>query len=286
MDTKTSFSARQITKRYSSSFSMAIRALGPELRQPFYNLYAWLRVADQIVDSPDQPIDRTDRLAKFKQATELALTSGFSPNPIIETFRQTVIKFKIDPEMIDAFFASMTMDLTVKRFDQAQSRQYIYGSAEVVGLMSLKVFCRSDQPLFNQLEVAARSLGSAFQKINFLRDLRSDWRDLDRVYFPGVEPDRLNRTQKIRLEAEIWAELETGKTGLNQLPTDCRRGVLLAYNHYCQLLKQISSLEPDQLLKDRVSVPPRVKFWLVIQTYLTPIRLTWPRAGFKAASSK
>lgn len=256
--------SKLVTKRYSTSFSSAIRLLHEDLRTPIYNIYGFVRLADEIVDTFHEH-DKESLLASFKANTYQAIQQGISLNPILHSFQRTVNKYSIDKKLIDAFFHSMEMDLNEQRYDAAGYQEYIYGSAEVVGLMCLYVFCEGDKNLYAQLETPARSLGAAFQKVNFLRDIKADFMGLSRVYFPGCDFSNFTHQDKRAIEADILEDFRAAYKGISELPLKCRFGVYVAYKYYLSLFKKIRSLEPSSVLEARIRIPNFQKFLIVLR---------------------
>ncbi|MBS1565596.1 MAG: phytoene/squalene synthase family protein, partial [Bacteroidetes bacterium] len=226
--------SRMTTEAYSTSFASAIRLLHPDLRQPVFNIYGFVRFADEIVDT-FHGFDKQGLLAAFRRETYDALERGLSLNPILHSFQRTVRQYDIDKTLIEAFFTSMEMDLEKKIYDCGTYRAYIYGSAEAVGLMCLQIFCEGDKRRYELLEPAAKALGAAFQKINFLRDLKADYRGLERVYFPGCDLTNFTGEQKQAIEAEIEADFRQAYTGVQRLPVKAKLGVYVAYKYYLSL---------------------------------------------------
>lgn len=252
--TQTSLACSElITKRYSTSFSLGIRMLHPSVRKDVYAIYGFVRLADEIVDTY-QDKNPAFELTRFREETFRAIDSGISFNPVLQAFQATVNRFQIDRSYIDAFLYSMELDLNPQVYDQRLYETYIFGSAEVVGLMCLKVFCGSNVDLFNRLVPPARKLGSAFQKVNFLRDIKSDHEDRERIYFPGLNLQTFSPEDKRKIEAEIDSEFQDAQLGINQLPDNCRKGVQLALTYYRGLLKKIQTSEPQTLLEKRVRI--------------------------------
>jgi phytoene synthase len=270
--TQTSLACSQlITNRYSTSFSLGIRMLHPSVRLDVYAIYGFVRLADEIVDTY-QDKNPSLELARFREETFRAIDSGISFNPVLQAFQATVNRFQIDRSYIEAFLHSMEMDLSPQNYDQKLYETYIYGSAEVVGLMCLRVFCQNNLSLFNELIQPARKLGSAFQKVNFLRDIKSDLEDRERVYFPGLNVKTFSLEDKRKIEAEIEEEFREAQLGINRLPDNCRRGVQLALTYYRGLLKKIRNSEPQTLLEKRVRISNFHKIRLLIANLvdLTP----------------
>jgi phytoene synthase len=256
-----------ITKRYSTSFSLGILMLDKSMRNDIYSIYGFVRLADEIVDTY-QDKDPAAQLKLLREETGRAIRNGISFNPVLHAFQDTVNRNQIDSEYILAFLHSMEMDLSDQKYDRSLYEQYIYGSAEVVGLMCLRVFCKGDNELFHSLVKPARKLGSAFQKVNFLRDMRSDLVDRKRVYFPGLDISRFNRQDKQQIEKEIEEEFAEAQQGINRLPSGCRRGVQLALNYYRVLLRKIARKEANELLSQRIRVSNFHKFVLLARNLI------------------
>lgn len=255
------------TRRYSTSFSLGIRFLAKDLRQPIYAIYGFVRFADEIVDSfHDFPKERL--LADFKQQTYQAIEDGISLNPILNSFQWVVREYRIPHDLIDCFLNSMEMDLNKQEYDQQKYEQYILGSAEVVGLMCLKVFLRGDDNEYERLKPRAMKLGSAFQKINFLRDLQADYKTLGRTYFPGVEMTEFNDHIKKQIEEDIAIDFHEGYLGILELPKDARFGVYMAYMYYYKLFVKIKQTQTQTILHERVRISDRKKYRLFFTSYL------------------
>lgn len=252
------------TKDYSTSFSSAIRLLHRDLRQPVYNIYGFVRFADEIVDT-FHDYDKASLLADFKQETYMAIKRGISLNPILNSFQQTVNEYNIDHDLIGAFFHSMEMDLGQKNYDTKNFNEYVYGSAEVVGLMCLYVFCEGKKELYEKLKISARSLGAAFQKVNFLRDIKADYNDLSRMYFPGCDFNNFTEKDKKQIEASIHQDFKTAYAGILKLPLKSRFGVYVAYKYYLSLFKRIKSLQPKRVLEARIRIPDYKKAMIVLR---------------------
>lgn len=257
-----------VTKKYSTSFSLGILFLDRALHKHIYALYGFVRFADEIVDSfHDFP--KAELLADFKKQTYKAIEDGISLNPILNAFQHTVNEFQIDLDLIETFLKSMEMDLQpVDSFDESKYEEYILGSAEVVGLMCLKVFCYGDKEQYEKLHWNAMKLGSAFQKINFLRDLNADYHQLGRVYFPGVNMDFFNDQVKAEIEADIDLDFKAGYEGILGLPKKARFGVYIAYVYYYALFRKIKSTSSSEILSRRVRIPNRNKYSLLLSSYL------------------
>lgn len=258
--------SKLITKRYSTSFSLGIRTLDERLHAPVYAVYGFVRWADEIVDT-FHGHDRAALLADFQRQTAEALATGLSLNPVLHAFQAVVHEYGIDQEFIDAFLRSMALDLEDQDYHPGLYHEYIYGSAEVVGLMCLRIFCHEQPALFEQLQGAARRLGAAFQKVNFLRDIRSDYEDRGRVYFPGVAYHRFDDAAKREIEADIRADFEAGYAGIQQLPRPARLGVYLAYVYYLKLFYKIRKAPATHILHERVRVPTNTKLLLLLGSY-------------------
>lgn len=259
--------SKVITQRYSTSFTLGIKTLARKFHLPIYAIYGYVRYADEIVDT-FHGYDKTALLAKFKADTYQALEEGISLNPVLHSFQSVVHQYKIERELIDAFLYSMEMDLQPQLYDDAKYEAYIYGSAEVVGLMCLRVFCAGDQAQYESLREPACSLGKAFQKVNFLRDMKSDFHERGRVYFPGVEFTQFDETAKALIEADIAKDFAHALTGIVRLPQGSQKGVYLAYRYYLRLLQKISRLPAQRILNERVRVPDNQKIALLVSTYV------------------
>ena len=259
------------TERYSTSFSSAIRLLNAEIQTPIYNIYGFVRFADEIVDTFHDH-DKDALLAQFKKETYDSIQRGISLNPILNSFQLTVNRYNIDHELIEAFFRSMEFDLDKTSYDRVGYEEYIYGSAEVVGLMCLYVFCEGDSEEYEKLKPFARSLGAAFQKVNFLRDVKADFQDLKRVYFPGVDFGHFTPDMKQQIEEDITKDFKHAYLGIIKLPLKARFGVYLAYKYYLSLFSKIKNVQPQRILEERIRIPNYAKVWgatkAVIRTQL------------------
>ncbi len=254
-----------ITQRYSTSFSLGIRVFDRKFRAPICAIYGFVRFADEIVDTfHDFP--KKSLLDRFRQETYQAIEEGISLNPVLQSFQQTVNTYKIEPELIDAFLESMEMDLHHASYEEHLYKKYIYGSAEVVGLMCLRVFCEGDEGMYQHLKEPACALGSAFQKINFLRDMKSDFDDRGRVYFPGVDFTHFTNEDKKTIEADIKKDFDFALTGIAQLPKGVRFGVYLAYVYYTNLFKTIIAEPAHQVKKKRIRVNDGKKMLLLFSS--------------------
>jgi phytoene/squalene synthetase len=241
--------------------------LSKEIRNDIYAIYGFVRLADEIVDTylDKNPVEQ---LKQLKADTFKAIETGISFNPVLHAFQDTVNEYKIDKAYIEAFLYSMELDLEDQKYDRNLYETYIYGSAEVVGLMCLRVFCQGNEELFQSLVDPARKLGSAFQKVNFLRDIKSDLEDRKRVYFPGLDIRNFTNEDKKSIEKEIAEEFRIAQAGINKLPANCRRGVQLALNYYRELLKKISVSQPQDLLEKRIRISNFHKIRLLLNQYL------------------
>jgi phytoene/squalene synthetase len=256
--------SRIVTESYSTSFSSAIRMLHRDLRNPIFNIYGFVRFADEIVDT-FHDFDKSFLLQQFKKETYDAIERGISLNPILNSFQRTVSEYNIDHKLIDAFFNSMEMDLNKKAYDCEEYKEYIYGSAEVVGLMCLYVFCEGKKELYNKLENSARSLGAAFQKVNFLRDIKADFNGLARIYFPGCDFNNFTEDQKSQIEEDIHNDFRLAYQGITKLPIKARFGVYVAYKYYLSLFKKIKRLEPARVLEERIRIPNYKKAMIILR---------------------
>jgi len=252
-DSVSAMCSKITTRSYSTSFSLGIKLLAKRLRQPVYAIYGFVRLADEIVDS-FHDYDKAKLLEKFRSETYEAIEAGISLNPILNSFQHAVKKYNISRELVDTFLDSMEMDLEQHFYTRKLYEKYIYGSAEAVGLMCLKVFCEGNEQLFNTLKEPAMKLGSAFQKINFLRDIKTDNEQLGRVYFPGVDLKNFTGADKRLIEMEIEAELKVALQGIKQLPIGARKGVYLAYHYYLVLFRKIENSSPVTIFSTRIRV--------------------------------
>ncbi|WP_417588375.1 phytoene/squalene synthase family protein [Owenweeksia hongkongensis] len=256
-----------VTKSYSTSFSLGIMLLDKTLRQHVYAIYGFVRFADEIVDTFHEH-DKAHLLNDFKNQTHDAISRGISLNPILNSFQKTVNEFQIDRDLIDTFLKSMEMDLNpIEAYSREEYEEYILGSAEVVGLMCLKVFCYGDQEQYEVLSHEAMKLGSAFQKINFLRDLNADYYDLGRVYFPNIDMKTFDDSVKAEIEADIEKDFKLGYEGILKLPKKARFGVYIAYVYYYSLFQKIRALPADAILEQRVRIANRNKYGLLLSSY-------------------
>ena len=252
-----------LTRCYSTSFTLGIRALAPALRPPVYAIYAFVRLADEIVDT-FHAHDKAALLADFTRQTYAAIADRLSLNPVLHAFQLVVNRYAIERELIDAFLLSMELDLDEGRvYDKALYDKYIYGSAEVVGLMCLRVFCDGDAAAYQRLREPARRLGAAFQKVNFLRDLRSDYAERGRTYFPTIDFTRFDDAAKRQIEADIRADFQAGLSGIRALPRSARLGVFLAYTYYQRLFARICRVPAHRVQQERIRVPDAWKVALL-----------------------
>jgi 15-cis-phytoene synthase len=250
------------TEKYSTSFSSAIKLLHNDLRRPIFNIYGFVRFADEIVDT-FHDFNKQELLADFKKETYDGIQRGISLNPIIHSFQITVNEFKIDHKLIEAFFNSMEMDLDKDSYDKEGYDAYIYGSAEVVGLMCLYVFCEGDKEEYEKLRPSAQSLGAAFQKVNFLRDVKADYEQLNRTYFPGIDFKNFTQTMKLQIETDIAKDFADAHEGIVQLPDKARFGVFVAYKYYLSLFKKIKKTKPVDILDQRIRIPNYGKAYIL-----------------------
>jgi phytoene/squalene synthetase len=254
--------SRITTEKYSTSFSSAIKLLHKDLRTPICNIYGFVRFADEIVDT-FHGFDKALLFEEFKKATYDAIERGISLNPILHSFQMTVNQYKIDHALIDAFLYSMELDLGKHTYDRAGYETYIYGSAEVVGLMCLYIFCDGNQAQYDALKPSAKSLGSAFQKVNFLRDVKADFEGLDRMYFPDCDFANFTMADKLAIEQDIQKDFDEAYAGILNLPIKARFGVYVAYKYYLSLFKKIQRLEPAHILESRVRIPDYGKAFIL-----------------------
>jgi phytoene synthase len=259
----TAQSSKYTTLLYSSSFSSAIGLLDRSLRQPIYDIYGFVRFADEIVDT-FHDYDKENLLAKFKADTYEALDKGISLNPILHRFQLTYNQYNIDRSLLDAFLYSMEMDLCKQYHNQESYNQYIFGSAEVVGLMCLKLFCNGDEAQYEALKPSAQRLGAAFQKVNFLRDIKADFEGMERMYFPNCDFSNFTMEDKEAIEADIQADFEAALEGIKSLPLQCRFGVYVAFKYYFALFKKIKRTKHGALLSTRIRIPAFGKFLILI----------------------
>ncbi|MCH2198948.1 MAG: phytoene/squalene synthase family protein [Flavobacteriales bacterium] len=255
------------TKSYSTSFSLGIRFLDAKFRDPIYAVYGFVRFADEIVDT-FHDYDKEKLFKRFEESTWLAIEQRISLNPILNAFQWAYHKYNIDREHVETFLRSMEMDLHETEYNREGFEEYILGSAEVVGLMCLRVFVEGDDKLYNHLEPYAKSLGAAFQKINFLRDLHADYKELGRAYFPGLDVEQFDESTKFRIEEEIEADFKEAYKGIVQLPKDARLGVYVAYVYYYRLFRKIKSLPSERVLEERIRINNKRKLALFVGSYV------------------
>ena len=260
-------SSKLATVTYSTSFSLGIRFFSKKFHDPIYAIYGFVRFADEIVDS-FHGYDKAKLLKRFKTDTYLAIEEGISLNPILNNFQWAVNTYKIENELIERFLHSMEMDLQEIDYDQPAFEEYILGSAEVVGLMCLRVFCEGDEEKYQQLKPSAMRLGSAFQKINFLRDLKADYKDLGRTYFPGVDLNRFTEETKKEIEDDIALDFADGLEGIRKLPKGARFGVYMAYVYFYKLFLKIKRTNSSKIMSERIRIPNRTKYKLLFTSYL------------------
>lgn len=259
--------SRITTRNYSTSFSLGVRMLGSRYREGIYSIYGFVRYADEIVDTFFEQDQRTI-FEEFRQETYKAIDRRFSINPIIDSFQNAVHKYHIDRELIEAFLLSMEMDLTHDVYTSELLKKYIYGSAEVVGLMCLRVFYANEPEKYDQLVEPARKLGAAFQKVNFLRDAHDDFEEKGRVYFKDIDFSNFTEETKKQLEDEIDRDFRESMEGIRQLKKQVRLGVYLAFSYYINLLKEIKKARPDEILKKRYRITNTRKSYLLVNAYL------------------
>tara|TARA_B110000444_G_scaffold86026_1_gene81319 strand:- start:148 stop:984 length:837 start_codon:yes stop_codon:yes gene_type:complete len=255
------------TKTYSTSFSLGIKVLDKRLHNPIYGIYGFVRLADEIVDSFHN-YNKKELFKKYKSDTYLGINNKISLNPIINSFQEVVNKFKIDHSLIESFLNSMEMDLEDQNYDENTYKKYILGSAEVVGLMCLTIFVNGDQNKYKKLKPYAMKLGSAFQKINFLRDINDDYKTLGRTYFPEINMENFSKSDKLKIENEIENEFIEGLKGIRMLPNTAKVGVYLAYKYYYNLFKKIKKIPAQQILKKRTRISNFRKFALLVSSMI------------------
>ena len=258
-----------VTKKYSTSFSMAVNTLSPKIRADIYNIYGFVRFADEIVDT-FHDYNKEKLMAHFERDYYFAMEEGISLNPILNSFQQTVKKYKIPDHMVQAFLKSMKADLNKTEYNTKEEYdEYIYGSADVVGLMCLKVFVNGDDEMFNKLKDAAMRLGSAFQKVNFLRDLKDDFELLSRSYFPNIDLGKLDQASKQLIIDEIEADFDYAYTnGILKLPVEAKFGVYMAYRYYRRLLKKLKSVPSEKIMDTRIRISDPMKINLLARSYV------------------
>jgi phytoene/squalene synthetase len=271
---QTSFAcSRIVTEAYSTSFSLGIKTLHSRFRNPVYAIYGFVRYADEIVDTFHE-LDKEKLLAGFREATFEAIKQQISLNPILHAFQRVVHQYRIDPGLVDDFLDSMAMDLGQTRYEPDLYRAYIYGSAEAVGLMCLKVFCEGNHQLYQTLRLPAQRLGAAFQKVNFLRDMQIDYQERGRVYFPGVDFTNFSQQDKWCIEESIQQDFELAYQGIRKLPEGARQGVYLAYTYYLHLFQKITRITASQVKQQRIRLPNNQKALLLAASYVRH-RINW-----------
>jgi len=257
--------SKNVTQIYSTSFSMGIKLLDKNIHNAIFSIYGFVRLADEIVDTfHDYP--KSEMLQEFKEDTYKALERKISVNPILHAFQMVVNKYSIDRDLIDKFLLSMEQDLNDIQYSSDGYKEYIVGSAEVVGLMCLKVFVNGDNDLYFNLEEPARKLGAAFQKINFLRDVKADYQELGRTYFPGVDLEKFTPDEKLKIEQDIQDDFECALEGIIKLPSSSRLGVYVAYRYYFSLFKKIKKVSSDRLMEERIRVPNTKKILITFKS--------------------
>jgi len=259
--------SKVFTRKYSSSFSRGISMLGKKYRDPVYAVYGFVRIADEIVDTfHDQ--EKKILLEAYIEETYSSIERGLGTNPVLHSFQWVVNEFGISRDLIKAFFDSMLMDLEPSRHNKKTYEQYIFGSAEVVGLMCLQIFYKDEPEKYEELKIYARKLGEAFQKVNFLRDIKADLTERERVYFPELKPDNFTPETKKSIEKDIRQTFIDSKEGIRALNKDARFGVYLAYQFYFRLYRIIRKTDVKTLMNKRISISNTSKFWLLISSYI------------------
>ena len=258
--------SKVITEHYSTSFTLGIKTLDKRFHLPIYAIYGFVRYADEIVDT-FEGYDKKTLLSRFKSDTYVAIEEGISLNPVLHSFQLIVNKYKIDHELIESFLHSMEMDLYYADYNQEGYEAYIYGSAEVVGLMCLRVFCEGNLAEYDRLKADAKRLGSAFQKVNFLRDIKSDFQERGRTYFPDVDFTNFTLEDKKTIENDIQADFDAALRGILELPKGAKGGVYLAYKYYLRLFDKIKNCPASRIQNERIRVPDYQKMTLLASTY-------------------
>jgi phytoene/squalene synthetase len=266
-DTVSTRCSQLTTRAYSTSFSLGIRFLGRGMHAPIYGIYGFVRLADEIVDS-FHDFDKAALLKQYREDTVQAIETKISLNPILNSFQKVVHDYSIEWELIDTFLKSMEKDLEQTQHDRESYLQYIIGSAEVVGLMCLHVFTEGNLELYEQLKPSAMKLGAAFQKVNFLRDLKADYQLLGRTYFPEINFENFSQTEKECIEQEIESDFNEALQGIRKLPLSSRRGVYLAYLYYRKLFMKIKKTSPEKVMQVRIRIPDINKVGLLFQTLI------------------
>ena len=258
--------SRNITRTYSTSFSFGISLLDKSIHDAIYSIYGFVRLADEIVDTfHDFP--KQEMLLEFKNETYKALDRGISTNPVLHAFQMVVNEFNIHRSLIDKFLDSMEKDLKEITYSSSEYDDYIVGSAEVVGLMCLKIFVNGDESMYNRLEDNARSLGAAFQKVNFLRDVKADFEQIGRSYFPDVDLTTFTSDEKLKIEDDIAEDFRHALEGIKKLPASSKLGVYVAYRYYLSLFKKIKSVPSERLMYERIRVPNSKKMYITFKSY-------------------
>lgn len=272
---KTTFGCSElITKHYSTSFTMGIKTLHKKYHHAIYAIYGFVRYADEIVDTFHLH-NKAMLLERFKKDTYQAIEEKISLNPVLHSFQKIVNDYRIEHELIEAFLYSMELDLYKADYTQEGYEEYIYGSAEVVGLMCLRVFCEGDETAYQNLKSPAKSLGAAFQKVNFLRDMRSDFDERGRVYFPQINFNQFDEKAKKEVENDIEKDFDDAYQGIIKLPKGAQMGVYLAYIYYKKLFQKIKKLSPKTILTERIRIPDSRKLTLLLQTYFSYKLQSW-----------
>ncbi|RIA09316.1 phytoene/squalene synthetase [Flavobacteriaceae bacterium MAR_2010_72] len=267
-DTVSRHCSKLVTQSYSTSFSLATKMLATSIRQDIYNIYGFVRFADEIVDT-FHDYNKVELFSYFETDLNRALTSKISLNPILNSFQETYHKYGIEKHLVDSFMNSMRMDLHKNTYlTEAEYKAYIYGSADVVGLMCLKVFVKGNQEQYEALKDSAMSLGSAFQKVNFLRDLKADYEDLSRSYFPNLDLSQLDEASKLAIIEDIESDFAKGLKGIKELPIEAKFGVFMAYRYYHQLLKKLKKTPALAIRSTRIRVPNYKKIELLTRSYV------------------
>lgn len=258
--------SKTVTRAYSTSFSLAINLLDKQFIRPIHSIYGFVRFADEIVDS-FHSYNKPELLKRFTDETKQAIKDGISLNPILNSFQQTVNQYGIEHELIDIFLQSMEMDLEKKEHSRQSFDRYVLGSAEAVGLMCLRVFCKADEPLYEKLKHPAMKLGAAFQKVNFLRDMKADHQQLGRLYFPGLQLEHFDEKIKRELEQEIEKDYNEGYAGIIRLPKESRFAVYMTYIYYYSLFKKIKQTPTSGIMNGRIRISNPKKYALLAQAY-------------------
>ncbi len=259
--------SKKISLKYSTSFSLGIKLLAKDYRWAVFATYGFVRLADEIVDT-FHGFNKERLLSDFKQQTYQAISEGISTNPVLHSFQLAANQFGIGNDLIEPFFNSMEEDLGTTEHDQNSYDQYIYGSAEVVGLMCLRIFCNGDTRQYNELLPFAKSLGAAFQKVNFLRDIKSDVEERGRVYFPNVNFDQFSDLDKMEIIHDVKKDFDHAFIGIKKLPIGCRLGVYTAYIYYLKLLEKIERTTANEILQSRIRIPNSQKVVLLAKSYV------------------